>query len=131
MLRELGPAKLHRRPERAVRQWSEAAHSVRPFDRTIPWQVYSRSRKPSADGHLWGRAVIVDAQEFPTAPFLVARSLQCSDLGAFVVGIAASWRVNRLRVPAVVIAHHLYPNVLIRIRARCCGCRCARYCFGI
>ena len=49
VLRELGPAKLHRRPlnERSARPAPETTASVRLFDRTIPWQVYSRNRKPA------------------------------------------------------------------------------------
>ena len=54
VLREFGPAKLHRRPERSVHPFPRSTSSVRLFDGTIPWQVYSRNRKARPDGHLWG-----------------------------------------------------------------------------
>jgi len=47
VLREFGPAKLHRCPERSVHPSPRSTSSVRLFDGTIPWQVYSRTAKPA------------------------------------------------------------------------------------
>ena len=79
VLREFGPAKLHRRPERSVHPSPRSTSSVRLFDGTIPWQVYSRNRKPALTAICGARDWFFHAVGASSPESSAAKALRTSD----------------------------------------------------